>query len=156
MYAAVDPVNGFAGFDEFARLLVGCFSRIAERSKRGLVLVELLDGGFVGDSEDNLVASLLGLADLPEHCSRRCFGQRFIVAVDVLGVRQLARRAGNAAEKFERRRHAVGGRHVIHQFRGDARILEVLFDQLGIFLVDALRRSRSACESQHRVAIGMT
>jgi hypothetical protein len=63
-------------------LLVGCFSWIAERGQRGLVFVELLDGGFISDSQDYLIAALFRLAYFPEQRARRSFGQSFVIAVD--------------------------------------------------------------------------
>ena len=47
---------------------------------------------------------------------RRGLGDRLEVAVDVLGVGQLARRADDPAEELERRRHRGRGRQVVDQF----------------------------------------
>ena len=98
-------------------------ARVAELGEDVLVLIEVLDGGLVGDGEDDLVAAFLGLADLPEFGARGGFGEGFVVAVDVLGVGQFAGLAGNAAEEFEGRGDGVGRGHVVHQFGGDARVL---------------------------------
>ena len=114
-------------------------ARVAELGEDVLVLVEVLDGGLVGDGEDDLVAAFFGLADLPEFGARRGFGERLVVAVDVLGVGQFAGLAGNAAEEFEGRRDGVGRRHVVHEFGGDARVLQVFLDELGVLFVDLLR-----------------
>ena len=70
MYAAVGPVDRLAGLDQLARLLVRDLARIAELGEDVLVLVEVLDGGLVGDRQDDLVAALLGLPDLPEFGAR--------------------------------------------------------------------------------------
>jgi hypothetical protein len=43
--------------------------------------------------------------------------------MDVFGVRQLARRADGAAEKFQRRRYRVGRRQMIDELGGNPRIL---------------------------------
>ena len=62
MDAAGGPVNRLAGFDQLLRLLFGGFSRIAERGEHGFVLVEIFDGGFIGDGKHDLVAALLRTA----------------------------------------------------------------------------------------------
>ncbi len=138
VYAAVGPVERLADFDELAGLVVGDLARVAELGEDVLVLIEVLDGGLVGDGEDDLVAAFLGLADLPEFGARGGFGEGFVVAVDVLGVGQFAGLAGNAAEEFEGRGDGVGRGHVVHQFGGDARVLQILFDELGVLFVDLL------------------
>ena len=105
--AAVGPVERLAGFDEFVRLLVGDFARVAELGEDVLVLIEVLDGGLVGDGEDDLVAAFFGLADLPEFGARGDSGEFLVVAVDILGVGQFAGLAGDAAEELERRGDGV-------------------------------------------------
>src|ERR1035438_5565270 len=87
--------------------------------------------------------SLFGSTDLPEFGARGGFGEGLVVAVDVLGVGKLAGLAGNASEEFQRRRYGVARRHVVHQFGGDARVLQVLLDQLGVLFVDLLRGGSS-------------
>ncbi len=67
------------------------------------------------------------------------FGERLVIAVDVLGVGQLARLARNAAEELQRRGNGVGRRHVVDQFGGDARILQILLDEFGVLFVELLR-----------------
>ena len=55
-------------------------------------------------------------------------GELLVIAIDVLGISQLAGSAGDAAEEFQRRGDGVGGGHVIDKLGGDARILQILFD----------------------------
>ena len=62
--------------------------------------------------------------------------------MDVLRVRQLAGRADDAAVEREGRRDGGRGREMVHQLRGDPRVLQVLLDLRGVGLVDLLRRRR--------------
>ena len=140
--AAVGPIDGLAGFDEFAGLLAGELARIAEPGEDVLVFIEVFDGGLVGDGEYDLVAAFFGLADLPEFRAGRGFGECLEIAVDVLGVGQLAGFPRDASEEFERRRDCIGCRHVVHKLGGDARVLQVFFDEPGVFFVDLLRGGR--------------
>ena len=117
------------------RLRLSGLPRIAERGEHAFVFVQILDGRLVGDRQHHLVAAFFSLADLPELRARRSAGQLFVIAIDVLGVSQLAGSAGDAAEEFQRRRHGVRRGHVIHQFRGDARVMQILFDQLGVLFI---------------------
>ena len=94
-------VDGLGGMDDGGGLLRGEFARIAELGEQAFVAIQIADGGFVGDGENDLVAALLGLSDLPEPGARRDLGEGFVVAVDVLRVSQLAGLAGNAAQELE-------------------------------------------------------
>ena len=125
--------------DQFAGLLIGDFSRITEPGENVFVLVEIFDGGFVGDGEDDLVAALFGLTEFPELRSRRCLGQRFVITIDVLGVGELTGFARDAAEKFERRGDGIGRGHVVHELSSDAGILEVFVDEPGVLFIHFLR-----------------
>ncbi len=101
MDAAVGPVEGLADPDQVARLFIGDLARIPQPGQNVLVLIQVLNRGLVGDRQNHLVAPFLGLPDLPEPGARRGLSQRFVVAVDVLGVGQLARFAGNAAQELQ-------------------------------------------------------
>ena len=101
MDAGFGPVDGLAGFDELAGVGGSEVARVAEPGKDLLVVVEVADGGFVGDGEDDLVTAFLGLADFPEAGARGCSGEGFEVAVDVACVGELAGFAGDASEELE-------------------------------------------------------
>ena len=119
------------------------FARVGELAEHVAVLVERLDRGFVRDREQDDVAPFFRRADLPVlGASGSRLRERFVVAIDVLGVGQLAGCADRASEELQRRRHRIGRRQVIHELGRDARILQVLLDRLGVFLVDLLRLFR--------------
>ena len=109
-----------------------------------MYLSRLLDRRFVGDREQDHVAAFLGLADRPQLGAVGRLVERLEVAVDVLGVGQLAGRADDAAEELERRRNGGRGRQVIDQLGRDPRILQVFLDLRGVLLVDLLRGARLA------------
>ncbi len=131
---------GLAVWIRLLRLVFRDPARIAELGEHILVLVEIADGGFVGNGQDDLVAPLFGLSDFPELRARRGLGQGFEIAGNVFGVGKLARFAGNAAEEFQGRRHGAGGRHVVHQLGGDAGVLQILMDEPGVLFVLRLGR----------------
>ena len=144
--AAIGPVNGLGGVEEFLGLFRGDFARVAEFGEHVLIFVEIFEGGLVGDSEGDDVAAFFGLTHLPDASARGGFREGFVVALDVLGVGEFARFAGDAAEEFERRRDGGGGGHVVHQFGGDAGVLKVFADELVVLLVLRLRGERDGLD----------
>ena len=108
------------------------------------VLVERLDGRFVGDRQRDHVAPFVRLADPEQLHARRRLLQRLVVAHDVGVIREVARLAGDVAEKFQRRRHGRRGRHVVHQLGDDPRIGCRLLDPGGVILVQLLGRRGDA------------
>ena len=68
--------------------------------EQGLVFVELFDGGFIGDGEDDLVAPFFGLSEFPYYGARGGFGEGFVVTLNVFGVGEFAGSSGDASEEF--------------------------------------------------------
>ena len=128
VHAARHPVDRLGGLDQLLRLRLRRLARIGQRREHALVLVELLDRRLVGDGEQHHVAAFFGLADRPHRDAIGRLVERLVVALDVLGVGQLAGRAGHAAEELQRRRDRVGRRQVIDELGADARILRVFLD----------------------------
>ncbi|MEI9978655.1 MAG: hypothetical protein WDN23_06570 [Edaphobacter sp.] len=96
-----DPVDGLAGVDDLLCLLLGGLAGIGEGGEIGLVFVQVFDGLFTAEGEDDHVASFFGLdGKLPELCAGRIFRELFIVAVDVGSVVELARLARHSAEEL--------------------------------------------------------
>ncbi len=156
---AARPVDRLAGGDERLRLRVGQLPRVGEVGEDLLVLVEGLDRRLVGDGHDDDVAAFLALADGPHlRAARRRLGQRVEVALHVLVVVQLVRRAGNPPEELERRRHGGRRGQMVDQFGQDPRILRVFLDLRRVLGVDLLRRGdfplRCAATRQHGRAAG--
>ena len=135
-------------------LLLGGLARITQGREHSFVLVQILDGGFIGDGQHHLVAAFFALPQHPEFRARRGLRQRLIIPLDVLSVGQLARFAGDAPEKFQRRWHAVRRRHVIHQFGGDARVVQIFLDEARVLLIHFLRRGRRCGRSGRSGRLG--
>jgi hypothetical protein len=104
----------------------------------------MLDRRLIGDRHEDHVAALLGLADGPQRGPIGGLVERREVAMDVPGVRQFARRTDDATVEGEGRRHGGRCRQMVHQLRGDPRILQVFLDLGGVRLVDLLRGRRLA------------
>ena len=143
VHAARQVVDRLGGLEQRLRLRVGGLARIVQRRQLIAVLLEVLDGRLVGNGQRHHVAALFAGADLPEPCARRHLRQLLVVAVNVLGVGQLARLADEAAEELERCRHGVRRRQVIHQLGGDPRVLQGLLDLGRVLRVDFLGLSGS-------------
>ena len=105
--AAREVVDRLGRLQQRLRLRIGGLARIGERAQHVAVLLELLDGGLVRDGQRHDVAALLGRADGPEAGARRHPRQLLVVAMDVLGVRDLAGLADDAAEELEGGGHGV-------------------------------------------------
>ncbi len=139
MDAAHREVDGLAGRDELLRLRLGQLARIGELRGDLAVLVELLDRRFVGHRDREHVPPLVAHADLEHRHAIRRLVERVEIPDDVLVVGQLAGLTGDVAEEFQRRRHFVGGRHVIDQLRQDARIGRRRLDLGRVVGVELLR-----------------
>ena len=136
VHATREPVERLGRFDECLGLRLGGLARVGERGEVALVLVEILDGFFVCHYQHGHVASFFGLADGPVlGAARGRLGDLLQVLVHVVGLVENAPRADDVAEVLEWRGDLVGGRQVIDQFRGDARVAQELFDELAVFLV---------------------
>jgi hypothetical protein len=147
-----EPVDRLRRLDQLLRLGFARRARVGQRREVRPRLVERLDRGLVGDREQDHVAALLGLADRPELRARRALRERLQIARQVLGVVELARLADDVAEELQGRRDLVGRRQVVDQFGRDPRVLQVLLDQLGVFLVvllGGLGEGGQARERQH-------
>ena len=130
VHAADRVVDRLGRVQQLLRARFGRLARIGQLAEHVAILVELLDRVLAADREQDDVAPFFGGADLPVlRAGRRRLRQRLVIAVDVLRVGQLTRRADGAAEELERRGHGVGRRQVIDQLGGDARILQVLLDR---------------------------
>src|SRR5204863_9426908 len=70
-------------------------------------------------------------------------------ALDVFRVRQLTRRAGHPAKELERRWHRRGRGQVIHELRGNARVLKIQLDLCGVLGVDGLLSDTVRAEHRH-------
>jgi hypothetical protein len=132
-------INRLRRVKQLLRLRFGGLARIGEGAEHVAILIDRLDRRLVGDREQHDVAPFFGRANLPVLHPRRRFRERLVISLNVLRVRQLARRAGNAAEERERRGNGGRGRHVIDELRRDPRILQILLDQPGVLFVLFLR-----------------
>ena len=90
------------------------------------------------------VAPFVADADLEHRHAIRRLVERIEVAGDVLVVGHVPRLAGDVAEELQRRRHLVGGRHVIDQLGQDARVGRGRLDLGGVVGVELLRTARQA------------
>ncbi len=100
--AGGDPVDGLGSVDELLGFGLGGFAGVGEGGEVALVFVEVLDGLFAGDGEDDHVAAFLALeGQLPELGAGGVLGELGVVAVDVGDVVELAGLAGHFAEEFE-------------------------------------------------------
>src|SRR6202000_3144816 len=104
MDAASDPVNRLRGVNQRLRLFLRDLSWIGQLSKHALVALEVLDGVFIGDGKEDLVAPLFKLPNLPKFSARRRLSECFVVAIDILRISQLAGSAGDSSEELQWRR----------------------------------------------------
>ena len=137
-------VDWLAGGDERAGVGVGDGARVGQPGGDALVLVERGNRRLVGDDDRDHVAALFGLTDAKDLDARRSLVEGVEVSIDVLRVRQLIRRSGDASEELQRRRYRVGGRDVVDELRDHPRVLGVFLDLGAIRLVDLLRSGRGA------------
>ena len=146
VHAARYPVDRLGCADQLLRLFFCRLSRVGQRCEHALVLVDLLDRRLVGNREQHHVAAFFCFADLPHRDPIRSFVERLVVPLNVLRVREFARRARHAIEEFERRGNRVGGRQVIDQLGADPGILRVLLYFRGVLLIlFLLRRLARLC-----------
>ena len=138
VHAAREVVDRLGRANELLRLLLGGLPRVRELREHGLVLVDRLDRGFVGDRGHDHVAPFLGLSDVPDGHAIRRLVERGKVAMDVGGMGEDAGRPGHVAEKFERRGYRIGGRQVIDELGRNPRVREVFLDLGGVLAVRLL------------------
>ena len=124
--------------------VVGELPRIGQVGQDLLVSVQRLDRRLVGDRQHDHVAPFLALADREQpRAGRRRLRERLEVALHVLVVGELVGHPRDASEELERGGHGRRRRQVIDQLGEDPRVLRVLLDLRGVFLVDDLRLRRA-------------
>jgi hypothetical protein len=168
MHPAGEVIDRLGGLDQLPGLLLGRLPRIGERGQHPLVALQLADGRLAGDREQDDVATLFGLPDLPRRDPRRRLVERLEVPLDVLRIGQLPRHPDHPAQELERRRHRARGGKVIHQLGGNPGVLQILLDFPGVLLVvllAGLRRDAGCldqnrrdgeleCAAKHRASLG--
>ena len=85
MEAAGEGVDGLGVGDELAGLVVGEAAWVGEAGEVFTVGVEVLDGVFGADEDDDGVAAFFGLADVDDFNAGGFFGEGAVVA-DYVGV----------------------------------------------------------------------
>ena len=80
-------------------------SRVGEFSQPGAVFIELRQQTFGSNGHRDHLAALFGCADGKDFNARGGLSQHAHVAIDICGIRQLARRSRNVAEHSFRCRH---------------------------------------------------
>src|SRR6185436_20843332 len=76
----------------------------------------------------------------PELRAVRSLRERVVISMNVFRVGELAGRTNDPAKKLERCRNPIRRRQMIHELGRNPRILKMLLDEFGVFLVDRLRR----------------
>ncbi len=115
-------------------------ARVGQLGQACVVGIQAGQQIFIGHGDRDHRAALLALADGEHLHPRAGRRQRPEVAVDVGGVGQVIRRAGDVAEHLQRRRHGSRGGQVVGQRRVERGIGGVLQDLRRVRLVDRLRR----------------
>ena len=103
MNAARQPIHRLRGADQALGFGIARAPWIGERRDIALVLVEIGDRGRIGDRQDHHVTPFFGFPDRPVPGPWRRLGDRFEIAMNVLGVGQFARGADDPTVERERR-----------------------------------------------------
>jgi hypothetical protein len=136
--------------NQLLRLRVGQLARVGQLRRDLLVFVELFDRRLVGNRDRDHVAPLVGHADLEHRDTLRRLVERVEVTCDVLVVRHVPRLARHIAEELQRRRHLVGGRHMVDELGENPRIGGGCLDARRVVGIELLRRRRGALRLRER------
>ena len=140
MYRSAGPIDRFAFGYELLRYLVVYLSRIAELGGDLFVVVQPRDIGFVRNDDRELFTALFALfrRDKCLHAGTRLF-ELAVIAMLVLCICELVRRADGVTDNLVRRRNLIGRREMIDDLGQELLVGRIGKYRVSVLLVYRLR-----------------
>ena len=139
MNPAQSPVKRLGSMNQLPSLSLRQIPGIPQLRERLFVLIQIPDRSLIRNGEHHQIPTFFRLAQLPELSARRRFAESFVVPLDIGSISKLPRSPRYPPKELQRRRNRVRCRHMVHKFRSNARVLQILLNEPPILLIHLLR-----------------